>query len=294
MRTAPTAALVSLAIAAASVGCGPDAPDPTAPFGVTQTADAIETATIESSLFMAVARALEGQRTSPDRLADALSRATTQAAEFYDAACVRSVTREGPASLRVQLRDCGGRLGLRGVTGELVYAFEPAPDGALRVSLTLGSAALRVGAARITALDTTARLQLALGVYSVTIERSTYTAFGGRGQYLHRDVGLPAAAAPLEASWNFASNCFSLSGGWRVRVGATAARARTVRVDVNHYRRCAGGCPQVADDAVVVTDESPSDGAVSQVTLSFLGASTASWTSTAPAGSGTVALACMN
>jgi hypothetical protein len=283
---------IALACAALASGCAPD--DASPPAVVAQSADAMEVSTQESALLMAVGRAIEAPRSSADRVGDAIARATQQTADLFGAGCNRTVTREGANGLSVRLRECNGGLGLRSITGELHYGFEFTADGSLRITVRLNAGeALRVGGARITELDSSALVRLAPGLFSLTIERSAYTAVGARGQYLQREVSPPGDPSPLRATWTPAGACFGLSGAWRVRVGPSAARTRSLRVAVSRYRRCGGACPALADDAVVVTDESP-DGGVNTFTLSFLGASTATWTTTSPPASGTVPLNCMN
>lgn len=283
---------MALACAALLTGCAPD--DAAPPAVVAEASDAVEVSTQESVLLMAVGRAIEAPRSSADRVGDAIARAAQQTADLYGPACDRTVTREGANGLSVRVRACNGGLGLRAVTGELHYGFEFIADGSLRITVRLAAGeVLRVGGARITELDSSALVRLTPGLFSLTLERSAYTAVGARGQYLHREVSPPDDPSPLRATWTPAGACFGLSGAWRVRVGPSAARTRTLRVAVSRYRRCGGACPALADDAVVVTDETPG-GAMSTFTLSFLGASTATWTTTAPPASGTVSLNCMN
>ncbi len=277
----------SAALALLLAGCGV-APPSDSPAGVAQTADAMETSIHELSLLMSVARAADAARP-----ADVLDRAAAQLGDFFTPSCATAL-RVGSGALRVTLRNCAGRFGLRNVTGELLYTFELA-DGGLRVSMrAAGLLALLVGASRITELDSTALFRVAGGQYTATLERSTYTAFGARGQYVRRDASLPADPSPAQAAWQFTSGCLSVNGAWRVRVGPSALRTRTVHVAINNYRRCLARCPDPADDAVVVTDEPPGDGGARSVTLSFDGGSAARWTSTEPPASGVVALACMN
>ncbi len=293
MRSAaPITALVALL---PLVGCGgPDAP--VVPANVALTADAIEAASHESGLFLSVISGLDSGRTGGERLVDAVNGADAQLGDFYGRCA--TTTRLAPGVLRVVLRGCQGRLGLRNVTGELLYTIELVGAAELRVRVRVTSAALRVNLARITELDATAlfrRSRLSDGsfLYSTTVEQSVYTSVATFGQYVHREVSA-AADAPVTSTYNFHTNSYTLSGAWRVTMGPTQARARSYRVAVTDFRRFYAQCPQPAEDAVTLTDLTPGDGGVSTFVVSFLGGNTASWRSANPNASGVLTLSCSN
>ncbi len=292
MRSAaPITALVALL---PLIGCGPA--DPVVPANVALTADAIEAASHESGLFLSVIRGLDSGRAGGERLVDALNGADTQLGDFYGRCA--TTTRLAPGVLRVVLRNCPGRLGLRNVTGELLYNLDLVGASELRVRVRVTSAALRVNLARITDLDATALFQrrtVSDGSfeYRTTVEQSSYTAVGTFGQYVHREVSA-ATDAPVASTYNFHTNSYTLSGAWRLTMGPTQARARSYRVSVSDFRRFFAQCPQPAEDAVTLTDLTPGDGGVSAFVVSFLGGSTASWRSTNPNASGVLTLSCSN
>lgn len=277
-------------VASLVVACGPD--DPGVPENVALTSDALDVATQETGLFLSVARAIEATRTGAERLNDAADRADTQLGEFYNRCA--TTTRVGPGLIRVALRNCPGRMGLRAVTGDLLYEIDLVGTAELRVRVRVVSGALRVGLVRITDFDATALLQRTDTTLTLTIERSTYTAFGVYGQYVHREVS-SADDAPVTTTVNVNNrNCYAFSGTWRVSMGPGMYRARAYRVAVADFRRCFAQCPQPSEDAVTLTDLTPTDGGLSTFVVSFTGGSTAEWTSTNPTGHGVLTLLCSN
>jgi hypothetical protein len=275
------------------IGCGPA--DPVVPANVALTADAIEAASHESGLLLSVVRGLDSPRAGADRLGDAIDRVDAQLSDFYGRCA--TTTRVSPGVLRVALRSCQGRLGLRNVTGELQYNLELVGAAELRVNVRIVSAALRVNTARITQLDVTAlfrRRAVPMGFeYTTTVEQSAYTTVGTFGQYVHREVSA-VADVPVVSTFNTATSSYTLQGAWRVTMGPTMARARAYRVVVSDYRRFFAQCPQPAEDAVTLTDLTPGDGGVSSFIVSFSGGSTAAWRSTNPNASGVLTLSCSN
>lgn len=272
------------------VACGPD--DPPVPANVALTSDALDIATQETGLFLSIARAVEATRTGAERLNDALDRADAQLGDFYSRCA--TVTRAAPGAIRVALRNCPGRMGLRAVTGDLLYEVDLVGAAELRVRARVVSGALRVGLVRITDFDATALLRRTDTTLTLTIERSAYTAFGVYGQYVHREVSA-ADDAPVTTTINVNNrNCYAFSGTWRVTMGPGLGRARAYRVAVADLRRCFAQCPQPAEDAVTLTDLTPTDGGLSSFVVSFTGGSTAEWTSTNPTSRGVLTLLCSN
>ncbi len=283
---------VGLVISLAATGCGADPDIDTAPEVVQQTADALESAVYESSIVLAVTRAVDAT-TSATPLVDAIARARLQLTETFSAECT-TFDRAG-TSLTVTLRGCNSRFGPRNVTGQVVYSFALAPEG-LRINTRLvEGTTLRIGGVRVLSLDTTVRLRGDRTTYATTIEQSAYTAIGVHGQRVTREVGLGPDATPVTATWNTASRCFTFDGAWSTRVGPTFTTGRTTRVQVTGYRVCAPErCPQLADDAVVITQEASGGGVAREARVSFLGGSLATWRSVNPTGAGTFSLSCQN